>query len=75
MKHILVGLGLVVLLTGCSSSTTTDETANYGDCPEKTAMLTVQELAEDTAGPGGAKVTKSEFREIRNAIDNVPSDC
>ena len=62
------------MVNGCSSSST-DEKANDGDCPEKTVMLTVQELAEDSTGPGGVRITNSELREIQNAIDNVPPDC
>ena len=48
---------------------------NDVDCPEKDAMLSIQNDAVDPIGPSGENVTDDELAQIQAAIDAVPSDC
>lgn len=75
-KYVIV----LAILVGCGSGGAGDGGSsggvpNDGDCPEKSEMLAIQDMAEDPYGPGGTKVTDEELRDIQAAIANVPSDC
>ena len=76
-RRLLVSV--FVVLMGCGGSdggpSGSDGTPNDGDCPEKDAMLAIQDRAEDPYGPDGSDVTDDEQRKIQAAIANVPSDC
>ena len=73
MRRLIVSVLLV--LAACSSDNPASGVPHDGDCPEKDAMLSIQDLSTDPGGPGGANVTDDELAQIQAAIDGVPSDC